>query len=120
MPVCTHTHTHTLTDSEHEVIEGLFVEVVEGDFHRHGKVCQVSKVLPVFNQRLVLWLHVNTTQCHHGYLQHKDRTDQPAARTQTCADAQTLRLLYPLEFLSGVSPEAAMYVLPIVLIFVMQ
>lgn len=49
-----YTHTriypHILTDSEHEVVEGLFVEVVEGDFHRQGKVCQVSEVLPVLNQ----------------------------------------------------------------------
>lgn len=46
----THTHTHTLTDSEHEVVEGLFVEVVEGDFHSQGKVCQVGEVLPTLNQ----------------------------------------------------------------------
>lgn len=38
-------------------------------------------------------------------------------RLQRCP---TLRLLYPLVLLSGVSPDAAMYVLPIVLILVMQ
>lgn len=55
-PKYKHTHTHTLTDSKHEVVEGLFVKVVEGNFHSQGKVSQVSEVLPAFNQWLVLWL----------------------------------------------------------------
>lgn len=35
------THKRKRTDSEHEVVEGLVVEVVESDFHCQGKVCQV-------------------------------------------------------------------------------
>lgn len=45
-PTC----THSLTDSEHEVVERLFVEVAEGDFHSQGEVCQVGEVLPALNQ----------------------------------------------------------------------
>lgn len=55
-PKYKHTHTHTLTDSKHEVVEGLFVKVVEGNFHSQGKVSQVREVLPALNQWLVLWL----------------------------------------------------------------
>lgn len=50
------------TDTEHEVVEGLVVEVVQGYFHCQGKVCQVGEMLPALNQRLVLWLHKKTTK----------------------------------------------------------
>lgn len=46
----THTHTHTLTDPKHEVVEGLFVQVVQGDLHGQGKVRQVGEVLPALDQ----------------------------------------------------------------------
>lgn len=42
-------YRHIQTDSEHEVVEGLFVEVVEGKFHGQSKICQVRKMLPVLN-----------------------------------------------------------------------
>lgn len=59
----THVHDilHTLTNAEHEVVEGLLVQVVEGDFHGQNKVCQVGEVLPALNQWQVLWLRNNST-----------------------------------------------------------
>lgn len=51
---------HKRTDTEHEVVEGLVVEVVQGHFHCQGKVRQVGEMLPALNQRLVLWLHKTT------------------------------------------------------------
>lgn len=53
---------HKRTDAEHEVVEGLVVEVVEGHFHCEGKVGQVREMLPALDQRLVLWLCKNNTE----------------------------------------------------------
>lgn len=55
-------HKRQRTDTQHEVVEGLVVEVVQGHLHCQGKVCQVREMLPALNQRLILRLHSKNTK----------------------------------------------------------
>lgn len=49
--------TRKRTNTEHEVVEGLVVEIVQRHFHCQGKICQVREMLPALNQWSVLWLY---------------------------------------------------------------
>lgn len=54
-----------ITDSEHEVVEGLIVDVHECDFHGQGKVSQICQVLPAFSVCELLLLHRKSSPHNH-------------------------------------------------------
>lgn len=49
-----HPGPRTLTDAQHEVVEGLVVDVCERILHGQGKVSQIGQVLPALLVRLLL------------------------------------------------------------------